>query len=363
VLKKFGSVAAIVLVVAIVAGVVAGCSNSSTGTTTGSTGTTTKLKAGMVTDIGGLGDKSFNDLSWEGLQRAEKDLGVEVKAISSKNMTDYDSNIAQLANAKYDAIFCVGFLMADAISKAATAFPDVKCYGGIDIFIDKPAANEVGLTFKEQEAGYLAGVAAGLMTKETAVDSRINADNVIGFVGGMPIPPVKKFEAGFIAGAKSVNPSVKVISLYCGTGATAFSDQAKGKELGLSLISQKADIVFAAAGQSGLGTFAACKEKGALFIGVDADQYLTLPSPGDVILTSAVKKVDVAVFNTVKALKDGTFKGGTNTVFGLKEGGVDLAPWHEWESKIPATVNEAITKAKKDITDGTVTVPEDPAKI
>jgi len=312
----------------------------------------------MVTDIGGLGDKSFNDMSWAGLQRAEKELNVEVKAISSKNMTDYDSNIAQLANAKYDAIFCVGFLMTDAISKAATEFPDVKCYGGIDIFIDKPTPNEVGLTFKEQEAGYLAGVAAGVMTKETAADKRINADNVIGFVGGMPIPPVKKFEAGFIAGAKSVNPDVKVISLYAGK----FDDQAKGKELGLSLISQKADIIFAAAGQSGLGTFAACKEKGALFIGVDADQYLTISNPGDTIITSAVKKVDVAVFDTVKSLKDGTLKGGTNTVFGLKEGGVDLAPWHEFETKVPAKLTDAIDKAKKSIIDGTVTVPEDPTK-
>lgn len=359
-LKKFGSIAAIVLVMAILAGVVAGCGNSSQGgTTPGGTTGEAKLKAGMVTDIGGLGDKSFNDLSWEGLQRAEKELGVEVKAISSKAMTDYDSNIAQLANAKYDAIFCVGFLMTDAISKAATTFPDVKAFGGIDIFMDKPAPNEVGLTFKEQEAGYLAGVAAGLMTKESSVDPRINADNVIGFVGGMPIPPVKKFEAGFIAGAKSVNPDVKVISLYAGK----FDDQAKGKELGLSLISQKADIVFAAAGQTGLGTFAACKEKNALFIGVDADQYLTLSNPGDAILTSAVKKVDVAVFDTIKALKDGTFKGGTNTTFGLKEGGVDLAPWHDWDSKIPAAVKDAVDKAKKNVIDGTVTVPEDPAKI
>ncbi len=173
----------------------------------------------------------------------------------------------------------------------------------------------------------------------------------------MPIPPVKKFEAGFIAGAKSVNPKVKVISLYAGK----FDDQAKGKELGLSLISQKADIVFAAAGQTGIGTFQACKEKKALFIGVDADQYLTLPTPGDTVITSAVKSVDTAVFETVKAFKDGTFASG-NTLFGLKEGGVDLADFHEFEPKVPQTLKDAIDKAKKSIIDGTVTVPEDPAK-
>jgi basic membrane protein A len=354
--RDFRTVLVALVVIAMAATVVAGCNT----TTTEPPKTETKFKAGMVTDIGGLGDKSFNDLSWAGLQKAEKELGIEVKAISSKAMTDYDSNIAQLGNAKYDAIFCVGFLMSDAISKAATAFPD-STFGGIDIFIAKPAANEAGLQFKEQEAGYLAGVTAGLLTKDTKVDSRINADNVIGFVGGMPIPPVQKFEAGFKAGAKSVNPDVQIISLYAGTGANAFSDQPKGKEMGLSLISQKADIIFAAAGQTGIGTFQACKEKNVLFIGVDSDQYNTLPSPGDTVITSAMKKVDVAVFTTVKAIKDKTFKSG-NTIFGLKEDGVDLAPWHEFEPKVPQALKDAIDKAKSDIKSGTVVVPEDPAK-
>jgi basic membrane protein A len=325
--------------------------------TGGTTPPATKvLKAGMVTDIGGLGDKSFNDLSYAGLVKAQKDLGVEIKAVSSKAMTDYDSNIAQLANAKFDVVFCVGFLMTDAISKAATAFPDVK-FGGIDIYNAGTQPNQLGLSFKEQEAGYLAGVAAGLLTKDTAVDPRINADNVIGFVGGMPIPPVQKFEAGFIAGAKSVNPDVVVKSLYSGS----FTDQAKGKELGLSLISQKVDIIFAAAGQSGIGAFQAAKEKNALFIGVDSDQYMTLPSPGDTVITSAMKNVDVAVFETIKAVKDGTFKGG-NQLFGMKEGGVGLAPWHDFESKVPQAVKDAVEKAKKAIIDGTVVVPEDPTK-
>jgi basic membrane protein A len=310
----------------------------------------------MVTDIGGLGDKSFNDLSYAGLQKAEKDLGVEIKAVSSKAMTDYDSNIAQLANAKFNVVFCVGFLMTDAISKAATDFPSVN-FAGIDIYNGGPKPNQVGLSFKEQEAGYLAGVVAGLLTKDTAADPRVNADNVIGFVGGMPIPPVKKFEAGFIAGAKSVNPSVKVISLYSGS----FTDQAKGKELGLSLISQKADVVFAAAGQSGIGAYQACKEKNALFIGVDSDQYLTLPTPGDTIVTSAMKNVDVAVFETIKAAQAGAFKSG-DQLFGMKEGGVGLAPWHEFEGKVSQAIKDAVEKAKKDIIDGTVVVPEDPTK-
>lgn len=349
------TVLALVLIAALAMLALAGCGGTA-GNTTETTKPEPKLKAGMVTDIGGLGDKSFNDLSYAGLQKAETDLGVEIKAVSSKAMTDYDSNIALLANDKFDVVFCVGFLMTDAIGKASKAFPASK-FGGIDIFVEKPEANEVGLLFKEQEAGYLAGVAAGLLTKDTAVDSRLNADNVIGFVGGMEIPPVQKFQAGFIAGAKSVNPDVKVISLYSGS----FTDQAKGKEIGLSLISQKADIIFAAAGQSGIGAYQACKEKNALFIGVDSDQYLTLPTPGDTVITSAMKRVDVAVFETIKAVKDGGFKSGNNT-FGLKEGGVDLAPWHDFESKVPQTLKDAIEKAKAAIIDGSVVVPEDPTK-
>ncbi|HEX9093945.1 MAG TPA: BMP family ABC transporter substrate-binding protein, partial [Coriobacteriia bacterium] len=169
--RSFRTVLAALVVIVMAATVVAGCTSS---TTTGGGGTTPppaekKLKAGMVTDIGGLGDKSFNDLSWAGLQKAEKELGVEVKAISSKAMTDYDSNLAQLGNAKYDVIFAVGFLMTDAISKAATAYPDIK-FGGIDIYNAGAQPNQVGLSFKEQEAGYLAGVTAGLLTKETAAD-------------------------------------------------------------------------------------------------------------------------------------------------------------------------------------------------
>jgi basic membrane protein A len=348
------TVLALVLIAALSMLALGGCGGTTT--TGGTTPPATKFKAGMVTDIGGLGDKSFNDLSYAGLQKAEKDLGVEIKAVSSKAMTDYDSNIALLANDKYEVIFCVGFLMGDAISKAATDFPSVK-FGGIDIFNAGTQPNQLGLLFKEQEAGYLAGVTAGLLTKDTAVDPRINADNVIGFVGGMPIPPVQKFEAGFIAGAKSVNPSIVVKSLYSGS----FTDQAKGKELGLSLISQKVDIIFAAAGQSGIGAYQACKEKNALFIGVDSDQYLTLPTPGDTVITSAMKRVDVGVFDTIKAVKDGTYKAG-NMTFGLKEGGVDLAPWHDFESKVPQTLKDAIEKAKAAIIDGSVVVPEDPTK-
>lgn len=323
--------------------------------------TEAKYKVGMVTDVGGLGDKGFNDAAYAALTQSKSELGAEIKAVSSKAMTDYDSNLAQLGNAEYDVIVCVGGLMGDAMGKAAAAFPNAM-FIGQDIEKEEYLSNEYGLVFKEQEAGYMAGIVAGMLTKDTTVDPRINADNVIGFVGGMPIPPVQRYEAGFRAGAKSVNPDVTIISLYAGSGATAFNDQAKGKEMGLSEISQKADVIFAAAGNTGLGTIKACQEKGALFIGVDVDQFETVADSGDVMVTSAMKNMTDAIFEGIKAAKDGKFSGGTSKTFGIKEGAIELAPWHDFDTKIPQSVKDAVEKAKKDLTEGTVTVPTDPTK-
>jgi basic membrane protein A len=357
--RSLRTVLALVIVIAMVAMVLAGCSSgtSTGGTTTTSTPVASKFKAAMVTDVGGLGDKSFNDLSWAGLQKAQTDLGVEVKVLESKQIADYETNLTQLASAGYSPIFAVGFLMTDAVSKIASTTPSVN-FGGIDINFTNPPKNVVGLNFKEQEAGYLAGIVAGLATKST-FDPRLNSQNVIGFVGGMAIPAVQRYEAGFVAGAKSVNPTVKVISLYAG----AFDDQAKGKELGLSAISSGADVVFAAAGQTGIGTFNACQSSNkALFIGVDTDQFFTLTNPGNTILTSAVKRVDTAVFNVVKQTVDGSFPGGQNLVFGLKDDSVGLAPFHDFDAKVPQTIKDAVNKATTDIKAGTITVPETVAK-
>jgi basic membrane protein A and related proteins len=354
--RNLRTVLALVVVFALAGSVVACSSPSSTTSTPGTTATTTpKIKTAMVTDVGGLGDKSFNDLSYAGLQRAQKELGVQIKVLESKQITDYESNLSELAGAGYSPIFAVGFLMTDAVTKESTAFPSVN-FGGIDEFFTNPPANVVGLNFKEQEGAYLAGVVAGLTTKAT-FDPRLNSQNVIGFVGGMPIPPVQRYEAGFKAGVKSVNPTAKVISLYAGK----FDDQAKGRELGLSLISSGADVIFAAAGQTGLGTYKACADsKKALFIGVDSDQFLTIPNSGSVMLTSAVKRVDNAVFTTIQQAAGGQFKGGQNISFGLKEDGVGIAPFHDFDSKIPQAIKDAVTKATAAIKDGTVTVPEKP---
>jgi len=357
--RKWRSIIAALLALMLLVAFVPGCAKSDTTDEPTTDEPTTEvpktdIKAAMVTDVGGLGDKSFNDLSYEGLKRAEQELGVEIQVLESKEITDYESNIDQLASAGYSPIFAVGFLMTDTVAKLAPMYTDTN-FGGVDEFFDPVPTNVAGLLFKEHEGSYLAGVVAGLATKES-FDSKLNSDNVIGFVGGMDIPLIQKFEAGFIAGAKSVNPDVQVISLYTGN----FTDQAKGKELGYSLIEQKADVIFAAAGACGTGTITACQEKGALFIGVDADQYLTVENSGDVMLTSMMKRVDNAVFETIKAAVDGTFPGGKLQVFGLAEGGVDLAPYHDFETKIPQSIKDAVDKARQDVITGTVTVPEVP---
>ncbi len=345
---------ALVVVLALVVALVAACAPSQPAPTTSKPAEKPKLKTAMVTDIGGLGDKSFNDLSYEGLKKAQTDLGVDIKVLESKEIADYETNLTQLANAGYSPIFAVGFLMTDTVSKISTQFPNVS-FGGVDEFFPTPPKNVAGLNFKEQEGCYLAGIVAAMATTDKTIDARINDQKVVGFVGGMDVPLIKKFEAGFRAGVKSVDPSVKVVSLYAGS----FNDQAKGKELGLSEINQGADVIFAAAGATGEGTFKACQEsKKSLFIGVDADQFNTIKNSGDTILTSVVKRVDIAVFDSIKAAVDGKFPGGTNQVFGLKEGGMALAPFHDFETKVPAKIKDAVDKAKADIIAGTIVVPE-----
>ncbi|MRS12521.1 MAG: BMP family ABC transporter substrate-binding protein [Actinobacteria bacterium] len=350
---KISRVLVVLLALTLILAFVPACSPKEDTTEEETTEETTEppLKAAMVTDVGGLGDKSFNDLSYEGLKRAEEELGVEIEVLESKEITDYESNIDQLASAGFSPIFAVGFLMTDTVVKLAPEYPDTQ-FGGVDEFFDPTIENVVGLNFKEEEGSYLAGVVAGMATKET-FDAKLNDKNIIGFVGGMDVPLIKKFEAGFIAGAKSVNPDVQVISLYTGS----FTDQAKGKELGLSLIDQGADVIYAAAGACGTGTVQACQEKGALFIGVDADQYLTIEGTGDVMLTSMMKRVDNAVFQTIEAAVNGDLKTGENQVFGLKEGGVELAPFHDFDSKVPQAIKDAVEKATADIIDGKITVP------
>jgi basic membrane protein A and related proteins len=306
--------AAFVLMLGMVA---AGCGDDDDTTGGGGgTGTSTEekpsIKVGLVTDIGGLNDRSFNQLANEGLERAKSELGVEGRVLTSESDADYVPNLSSLAQQKYDLVIGVGFLMSDAINTVSTKFPDTN-FAIIDFsqsLLEAKPPNVRGLLFKENEAGYLAGYLAALVVKEKG------GDPVFSSVGGQKIPPVDSYIAGYQAAIKKVLPNAKTLNDY----SQDFVDQAKCKEIGLNHIAEGAQVVFQVAGQCGLGALDAAKEKGMLGIGVDADQgYL-----GDFILTSAQKKVDVAVFDSAKAVQDGSFKGGEDQIFDLKSDGVGL---------------------------------------
>jgi basic membrane protein A len=286
------------------------------------------IKVGLVTDIGGLNDRSFNQLANDGLERAKSELGVEGKVLTSKSNADYVPNLSSLAQQKYDLVVGVGFLMSDAMNTVATKFPDTN-FAIIDFpqaGLKAKPANVRGLLFKENEAGYLAGYLAALVIKDKG------GDQVLSSVGGQKIPPVDGYIAGYQAAAKEANANVKTLNGY----SQDFVDQAKCKEIALNHIAEGAQVVFQVAGQCGLGALDAAKEKGVLGIGVDADQgYL-----GDHMLTSAQKKVDVSVFDTAKAVQDGTYTGGEDQIFDLKSDGVGLGKMNAEGEKFADQIEE-----------------------
>ncbi len=268
-----------------------------------------KIRVGVVTDIGGLNDRSFNALANAGLQRAIKELGVEGRVLISKSNADYVPNLTTLAQQKYDLIIPVGFLMAEATDTVASKFPQARI-SIVDVSsptLKSKPKNVQGLLFKEQEAGYLAGYLAGLYTKDEG--------GSVSTVGGQKIPPVDHYIAGYRAGAEKANPGVKSLNGY----SQDFVDQAKCKEIALDQIAKGSKVVFQVAGQCGLGALDAAKEKSVQGIGVDADQaYL-----GPQVITSALKKVDVAVFDAIKAAQAGSWKAG-DVVATVKTGGVGV---------------------------------------
>jgi basic membrane protein A len=328
--------AALFVVLAMLAAAGCGGGSSSSGGSNGGAASQKTIKVGLVTDIGGLNDRSFNHLAYVGLQRAQSKLGVEGKVLQSTSNADYVPNLQQLAAQHYDLVIGVGFLMGDALEKVAKAFPTTN-FAIIDYAYDPPIPNVQGLLFKEQDAGYLAGYLARLVTKT----------NVVSTVGGQKIPPVDHYIAGFQAGAKASNPSVTTLNDY----SQSFTNQAACKELALQQITQKSDVVFQVAGGCGLGALAAAKEKNVWGIGVDADQaYL-----GSYILTSAVKKVDVAVYDTIKKVVDGTFAGGGVSYFDASNGGTGIGAV---SPQVPADVTAKLADVQKQVADGTIKPPD-----
>lgn len=316
---------------------VGGCARN---TSTRKPDTGGRLKAAVVTDVGGIGDRSFNAMAWEGLKRAGKELDLETKFLESKEQADYATNLSRCAQQGYDLVFAVGFMMEDAVARVAPKYPKT-----VFVIIDgnaPKADNTAALKFREEEGCFLAGALAGMVSNT----------GKIGFVGGMEVPLLKRFEAGYTAGAKTTRKDAEVLVAYTGR----FDDPAKGKELALAQFARGADIVMHASGSCGLGVIEAAKQKGKGFyaIGVDADQDHIAPGR---VLTSMMKRVDNAVFLMCRDVVGGKFTSGDH-IFGLRDGGVGLSPMKYTKQDVPAGDLEKIESLKKQVMDGGIKPPK-----
>lgn len=350
----------LVAVPAALALALAGCGGS-TGTSGGSTDTGSAAAGaptddskcadaavfciGLVTDTGKVDDKSFNQSAHEGAKAAAAELKGYYKYIETQDAKDYAANMAQFTNKKYDVVVTVGFLMTDATAAAAAGSPDTK-FIGVDQGYDATkvtAKNVTGLVFPEDQAGYGAGYLAGLMTKT----------NQLGQVLGLEIPPVQKYAKGFEAGAKAANPSVKVATVYHPAGDNAFNDPVWGAGEARKMLAQKADVIFGAGGNTGNGALQeVAKSSGAgtstFCIGVDTDQWDTVPAAQPCLITSAEKLITKGVTDTIKVAKDGDFEG-LQTL-----GQAGLSDYHDFDSKIPDDVKTKVADIVKQMEAGTL---------
>lgn len=323
----FKKIATLAMATVVSASLLVGCSGNN------ESASDDKITVAMITDVAGVNDQSFNQSAWEGLQRAEKELGIEVKYLESKQDSDYATNIETLVDEDVDLILGVGMKLSEAIKEGSELYPDQN-FVLVDEEID--ASNVKNILFKAEESAYLAGLIAGKTTKT----------NNVGFIGGMELPVIDTFKYGYMAGVKAANPDAKVQAQY----ANSFTDQAKGKAIANQMYTNGADIVFTCGGDVGTGAIEAAKENNKYAIGVDRDQSDLAPQN---VLTSAIKRVDAGVFETVKSYVNGTFEGGTTTTYGLEENAVGVPDTTKnlVSQDILDLVEETITKLKnKEIT-------------
>ena len=309
------------------------------------------FKVGMVTDVGGIDDKSFNATSWQGMEMAAEELGVEVAYLESQQQTDYAVNISQFIDQGYDMIITVGFLLGEDTATFAQQNPDVM-FAIVDFAYDPPIPNVLGLTFATDEAAFLAGYLAAGMTQTGKV----------GTFGGIAIPPVTIFMVGFENGVKYYNEqhgtNVEVLGWNTETGEGLFVGNFEstddGRRAGEDLIAEGADIIMPVAGPVGLGTAAAVQEHpGTMLIGVDTDWCISAEEYCPVVLTSVMKNMHIAVRDAIKMAVEGTFEGGTY-VGTLSNGGVGIAPFHEFDDDVPDDLKAELEQVKQGIIDGTI---------
>ena len=314
-----------------------GCGSGSSSSSSTTTTTASAFKVGLSTDTGGLNDRGFNALAYVGLQRAAAQLGVQTRVVQSNTPADYIPNLSALAKQGYNLVIAVGFTEIDALKAVAKQYPKTD-FAIVDVSNADEGGlpNVEGLLFREQEAGYLAGYAAGLAAKD-------RGGHAVSSVGGEKQPPVDRYIAGFQAGAKAADPGIQTLNDY----AQDFEDQAKCKEVALNQIAAGSVVVFQVAGGCGLGALDAAQEQGVWGVGVDADQgYL-----GPYVLTSALKRVDTSVFDAIRDAKSGHFKGGTDAVYGLDVGGVGIG---KFSPKAPAGIAAKVEQVKKEIAAGKI---------
>jgi len=294
------------------------------------------VKVGMVSDIGGIDDGSFNENTWAGLQMAQEDLGVQAQFIESQAQADYEKNITELAEQEYDLIITVGFLLGDGTAKMAEVYPDIS-FAIVDFAYDPGIPNVAGIVFDTDEAAFPVGYLAAAWA-----DMQDPADPAVGYVAGMQIPTVEIFIVGYENGVKYYNEQKGKNVGFSGVYVGDFEAADQGKIVGNSLIDEGADVIFGVGGKTGNGGLAAAKERGKWGVGVDVDQYNTLPNEKDILITSTMKRLDNAVFGVIESLLNDEFPGGGAYVGTLENEGVGLAPFHDFEDQIPDELKQEI---------------------
>ncbi len=305
-----------------------------------------RARVGLVFDVGGRGDKSFNDAAYSGLARAEKELDVETFFLEPVGSEDREAALRLFASRGLDLVIGVGFIFSSDVDAVARSYPRVH-FACVDYAPGPsgPPANVAGLVFREEEGSFLVGAVAGLMSNT----------HHVGFVGGMKNPLIRKFEAGYEFGVKASCPECVVHGAYAGASPDAFRDPAKGKALAIAQISAGADVIYHASGATGHGVFEGAHDAHVMAIGVDADQYDEMP---DTVVTSMVKRVDVAIYDTILTAIQGRFSGGMHD-FGIKDGAIDYVHEGMHAKAIADEVKRRVDRLKQDVLDGRVVVPSE----
>lgn len=336
----------VALSLTMLSGLIAGCgahtATSNEGNSSAASTTTSGVKVGLVTDVGGLNDNGFNHLAYVGVTKAQQQLGVRSSVVQSSSEADYIPNLRKFASSGYNLVIAVGFLMHDAVEQVSQEYPKTHFMIIDDTVTDRK--NVVSAVFDSQQAGYLAGAMSGLIEKGNLLPN-LNKQNIVGVIGGQSAPPVNSYIAGFQQGFKKEDPSGKVLLAYTNT----FTDLSLGSQYAQNQLSQGADIIFPVAGGCGQGAISAVKSANKYAIGVDTNQSYLAPQN---IITSATKGVDTSVFDVIQSVKNNSFKAGVQT-FGLQNNGVGIT---SAISGVPQSVISIVNQLKQQIIDGKVHV-------